>query len=207
MSLRTMALFRAATLLLGTLSASCTSGPEFVSDFHRRAWQATVDVAPAVEEIFGTEYYCKVAVTDDSIPGLAGTNESRQTIVFAEKAARFSDEVLRFIAAHELAHVHMRDFWETLPASTQEGVAELVAIRVVPNVRDALAVPVVTSDTTSVIALAGYVLSIDGENKEAYELVERIGFSGVQTLAKRAFQRGEHVSLEQLQEWVIAPSN
>ena len=177
MSAQATGSFRAATLLLGALSASCVSGPEFASELHRRTWQATVDVSPAVQEIFGTDYYCEVAVPDDSIPGMAGVDASRQIIVFAERTVNLSYEELRSIAAHELAHVHMRGFWETLPASAQEGLAVLVAIQVVPNVR-----------------------WIGPKEKEGYELVEPVGFSGVQALAKRAFQRGERVTIEQLQQ-------
>ncbi|MCP3916642.1 MAG: hypothetical protein GY711_13885 [bacterium] len=158
-----------------------------------------MEVVPPVEEIFGTEFYCAVGVADD-IASFAGTDETRVHITFSEAIEDLSDDALRVIAAHEVAHVHMRGFWQTLPRSIEEALADWVALQVVPTAREALSSTLVyTGEQTTMEGRVSHHMGIDGRYRNEFELIQQLGFERLKALAKEAHERGGTVTLDQLE--------
>jgi hypothetical protein len=83
------------------------------------------------------------------------------------------DEALYYLAAHEVAHVYMREHWETLPDWLEEGLADVVALEVVPSAR---------ADAESHIRAAGRF--------ERYEYARSLGVDVVRSLCLRARAEG-----------------
>jgi hypothetical protein len=154
--------------------------------FLLRARQASADVAPYVREVLGVgPYRFDVAVTDENIPGLsaARTRPDRCLVVFGRVFEVEPDEALYYVAAHEVAHVYMREHWETLPDWLEEGLADVVALEVVPSAR---------ADAESHIRVSGRF--------ERYEYARELGVAAVRDLALRAVAAG----LDEVPEaWVV----
>jgi len=83
-------------------------------------------------------FSCEITITDEQLPGsmVAATSIDRCLVTFGRAIEPHPEEALYYFAAHELAHVHMRGYWETLPNWLEEGVAEVVALEVVPTARE-----------------------------------------------------------------------
>ena len=180
---------KASTILVIILCASCAAD-RFSRQFYTRVSKATSDVAPQVARLFGEEREFEVLIdTDESYQLLAGVDKERRVILFGWRAASLSEEALRSLAAHELAHIYMWGFWgESLDLEVQEGIAEWVASRVIPEVQ------------TYAFPDGESSYCVGGKNKKAYDLINKIGFDRVRELALQAYENKERLTLQRLEE-------
>ena len=171
------------TLVVSLVLAGCRTPPvprTFLGFLH----QITQEVKPRVGRIMGTRADVTITVGPTTDPNCyGGTTADRKFVLFDPGLReRFPVIVWHYVVAHEMVHVHTLHHWETIPMWLEEGLAELIAMQVIPEAQE----------------FAEAVMR--NEYERGYRLVKELGIEGVRALAMRAHKAG----LDQIpDDWLL----
>jgi hypothetical protein len=161
-----------APLLLAVLTlCACRTTPEWA--LGDRAVDLARIYSPLVCELLETSTPHEditVMVTDLDGNTAAAVNEERDTIGISPRMLDLPEEALAWVVVHELAHLNLTGYWTTLPTWVEEGVAESVAVQLLPPLHGP-----------------------GGPSKEyrlALACVQEIGFEEVRLLCIKAHEQG-----------------
>ncbi len=121
-------------LFTALLAFSCRSASPDLAD---RAVALSVEYTPFVTGVLDTQSdHKKISVGISYSLGegeMGAVNEERDTLAVSPQLESMPPVALAWIVVHELTHVHLTGYWDTLPHWLEEGVCESLAAQRFPD--------------------------------------------------------------------------